>query len=201
MKKPRITDLSRTERAELFAQAGREAVEKSRCLGLPITGTKDGKIVRTYSDGREVVLKDLRQPLTATLVANLKASLADLEALWVKYQSSRQYEDPIYRFYHQSYKVFGLQDGTVEIVEALRSLLPGRQINSKFQTILDEGTGKEFELADNERWLDATRPIVEAFFHARFFLEMAIKYGKELDEPPTTMPSGWAALLYLFDLR
>lgn len=139
--------------------------------------------------------------LTVELIANLKASLVDLEALWTKYESSRRYEDPVYRFYHQSYKVFELQDYSVEIVEALRSLLPGRQINSKFQTILDEGTGKEFELADNDRWLDATRPIVEAFFHTRFFLEMAIKYGKELDEPPTTMPSGWSALLYLFDLR
>ncbi|MDD3293816.1 MAG: hypothetical protein PHG20_03930 [Geobacteraceae bacterium] len=60
MKKRRITDLSMEERATLFAQAGREAVERARKAGLPITGTKDGRIVKTYSDGREVVLKDLQ---------------------------------------------------------------------------------------------------------------------------------------------
>jgi len=28
-----------------------------------------------------------------------------------------------------------------------------------------------------------------------------VKYGKELDYPPVTMPSGWAAVLYLYNLR
>jgi hypothetical protein len=46
-----------------------------------------------------------------------------------------------------------------------------------------------------------TRPFVEAFFHARYFLAMAVKYGRELEFPPALMPSGWAAVLYLFDLR
>jgi hypothetical protein len=30
---------------------------------------------------------------------------------------------------------------------------------------------------------------------------MAVKYGSELEEPPNPMPSGWAALLYLYNLR
>jgi acetylornithine/succinyldiaminopimelate/putrescine aminotransferase len=60
MKKRRITDLSMEERATLFAQAGREAVERALKAGLPVTGTKDGKIVKRYPDGREEVLKDLR---------------------------------------------------------------------------------------------------------------------------------------------
>jgi hypothetical protein len=58
--KRHIMDLSVQERSAIFAQAGRKAVEKSRRLGLPITGTKDGQIVTTYPDGREEVLKDLR---------------------------------------------------------------------------------------------------------------------------------------------
>jgi hypothetical protein len=61
MAKRRIVDLSIKERAELAAQAGREAVAESRRLGLPITGTKNGKIVRTHPDGREEVLKDLEK--------------------------------------------------------------------------------------------------------------------------------------------
>lgn len=63
------------------------------------------------------------------------------------------------------------------------------------------GTGKTFRLEDNHRWLEATRPMLEAFFHARFMVEMAVRYGRELDEPPAMMPSGWAALLSLYDLR
>jgi hypothetical protein len=62
MKKRRITEVPIEELAMLAAQAGREAVEKSRRLGLPLTGTKDGKIVKTYPDGREEVLKVLDKP-------------------------------------------------------------------------------------------------------------------------------------------
>jgi hypothetical protein len=64
-----------------------------------------------------------------------------------------------------------------------------------------EGTGKPFELEHNKRWLEVTRPIVEAFFHARYFLDMAVRYGRSLEELPMTLPSGWAALLYLYQLR
>jgi hypothetical protein len=54
--------------------------------------------------------------------------------------------------------------------------------------------GKEFTTADNHRWTVVTRPIVEAFFHARFFLKMAVRYAA-LDTP-RPLPSGYAALLY-----
>ena len=47
----------------------------------------------------------------------------------------------------------------------------------------------------NEKWTHHTRPFVEAFFHAKYFLEMVIKYGKEIEEPPEILPSGWAAVL------
>jgi hypothetical protein len=43
--------------------------------------------------------------------------------------------------------------------------------------------------------------IVEAFFHARSFLEMAVKYGRDLEYPPKLMPSGGVALLHLYNLR
>lgn|GEM_PF-1594603 len=61
MKKPHICDLSMEERAALFAQAGRDAVARALNAGLPVTGLKDGKIVKRWPDGREEVLKDLRQ--------------------------------------------------------------------------------------------------------------------------------------------
>ncbi len=32
-------------------------------------------------------------------------------------------------------------------------------------------------------------------------LEMVVKYGQTLEAPPETLPSGWAAVLYLYGLR
>jgi len=67
--------------------------------------------------------------------------------------------------------------------------------------IVRDGTGKTFEREHNRRWLEVTRPIVEAFFHAHYFLEMAVRYGMQLKHPPRQLPSGWAAFLYLYNLR
>lgn len=139
--------------------------------------------------------------LTEQLLTILKARLPEFEELLAKYSDHWHYEDRIYRFFHHSFKVFVLQEFTAEIVEALRSLLPERELNRDFLAIVGQGTGRTFCLEDNARWLEATRPIVEAFFHARFFLEMAVRYGRQLESPPPSLPSGWAALLYLYNLR
>lgn len=74
-------------------------------------------------------------------------------------------------------------------------------MNRWFSEIVAEGTGHEFETSHNQDWLRHTRPIVEAFCHAHYFLKMTVKYGKELESAPDCLPSGWAAVLYLFDLR
>jgi hypothetical protein len=55
-------------------------------------------------------------------------------------------------------------------------------------------------MEDNGHWPEVTRPIVDAFFHARLFLEMATRHG-DLEAPPRAPPSGYAALLYLYRLR
>lgn len=60
---------------------------------------------------------------------------------------------------------------------------------------------RTFKPAHNARWLEVTRPIVEAYFHAGCFLEVAVRYGRELEYPPRHLPSGWAAFLYLYGLR
>ena len=83
----------------------------------------------------------------------------------------------------------------------LENLLRQCDSHAWFLTIVRDGTGKAFEPCHNRRWLEVTRPIVEASFHARYFLEMAVRYGKVLQQPPRNLPSGWAALLHLFDLR
>lgn len=135
------------------------------------------------------------------LLAALKTNRDSLRALLAEASSHWGYEDQIYRFYHQSFKVYVIQRTTLTITEALHALLPDLPMNARFERIVAEGTGKTFSDDVNRVWDETTRPLVEAFFHARFFLEMALKYGQELDEPPSTLPSGWAALLYLYNLR
>jgi hypothetical protein len=111
------------------------------------------------------------------------------------------YEDGVYRYYHGSFKVYRLQDFTLEMTECLRSLAPDLSLNPMFTSIVTDGTGKVLTQDVNRAWEATTRPIVEAFFHARYFLEMAVRYGRELEHPPRLMPSGWAAVLELYGLR
>ena len=141
------------------------------------------------------------RPEVGHLFARLKSSLSELRALLHECSGDWACEDCVYRFYHHSFKVYALQSHTLALVERLRALLPDQALNGDFLAIISEGTGRTFSPEDNKRWQSSTRPIVEAFFHARYFLEMAVKYGHRLDYPPRSMPSGWAALLYLYNLR
>lgn len=61
---------------------------------------------------------DARKPVRA-LLANLKAALPELEKLLAECSSHWGYEDPIYRLYHQSFKVYWLQQKTSRIVAAV----------------------------------------------------------------------------------
>jgi hypothetical protein len=135
------------------------------------------------------------------LLARMKDKGADLSALLTKMERHWGIEDGVYRFYHQSMKVYFVQGMTQEAAELLQSLLPERPMNAWFRQIVSEGTGKTFEVSHNEDWLLHTRPMIEALFHAHYFVKMACKYGQELDTQPAALPSGYAALLYLFDLR
>jgi hypothetical protein len=141
------------------------------------------------------------RPEVARLFTELKSSLPEMQTLLDECRSHWASEDAVYRFYHQSFKVFALQSQTLAIVKKLRSLFPGRELNRNFMQIILEGTGKTFSSEDNERWQTVTRPVVEAFFHAQYFLKMAVKYARVLNYPLRSMPSGWAALLCLFNLR
>lgn len=135
------------------------------------------------------------------LLQAIRDDLPALEALLEAARSHWGYEDSVYRFYHQSFKVYALQDTTARIVEALEKLTPDGRLDRWFREIVDAGTGKAFTMEVNQRWTAETRPILEAFFHARYFLEMVCKYGRELESAPNALPSGWAAVLCLFGMR
>lgn len=143
---------------------------------------------------------DVSRAAEVTLLASLRAHQTELSALLQRSSDHWGFEDPVYRFYHQSFKVYALQGHTTAIVRLLASLAPDRPLNTWFVGIVTNGTNKVFTPEHNANWSHETRPILEAFFHARFFLEMAVRYAS-LAAPPTPLPSGYAALLCLFDLR
>jgi hypothetical protein len=136
------------------------------------------------------------------LLARIKGRLPELEELLEEIEDHFGEEDGIYRFYHQSSKVFHLQDlikrGHKLIEEIGGDADPPHEW---FCLIVKEGTAYGFGPDTNSNWLRATRPILEAFWHTKYFLTMMTKYGKELEKAPSPMPSGWAAVLYLFELR
>jgi len=59
------------------------------------------------------------------LLANIKERLPQLEELLVKAEDHWGMEDGVYRFYHQSFKVYGHQKLTERICKALPGIAPG----------------------------------------------------------------------------
>jgi len=135
------------------------------------------------------------------LLDAIKAHLPQLESLLAAF--SDEYEDRVYRFYHQSFKVYSLQDYTLKAVGVFKTIADGTkgQLCGPFEEIVADGTGVGFEMEHNNDWLLHTRPIVEAFLHAKYFLEMMVKSAREMDSAPTVLPSGWAAVLELYRQR
>ena len=134
------------------------------------------------------------------LLSNIKRAMPTLEKLQTDVNGHWGSEDMIYRYYHQSFKVFHIQSLTIQIVTVLKTL-GDAPLNGTFLGIVAKGTGKEFSMEDNARWDEATQPLLQAFFHASYFLDMLIRYGKKLDEAPQMLPSGWASVLCLYGMR
>jgi hypothetical protein len=149
---------------------------------------------------RRVLKPGEQNRLELLLLQRLKEHKPGLEQMLQDMSGHWTYEDHFYRFYHGSFKVFGVQTTTKTAVKLLRELLPERELNTAFEEIIKDGTGKSFDLSNNEQWERRTRPMLEAFAHAKFMIEMSVRYA-DLLSPPQPMPSGYAALLYLYDLR
>lgn len=141
-----------------------------------------------------------RNRLEMLLLKRLKERKLDLEKTLQEMGSHWTYEDHFYRYYHASFKAYRVQATTEKAVKLLGDLMPERKLNVIFKHIIREGTGKEFKLEHNRNWDRCVRPMLEAFCHAKFMVEMAVRYA-DVEKPPRPMPSGYAALLYLYDLR
>jgi hypothetical protein len=135
------------------------------------------------------------------LLESIKAHLPELEKLLFRFRSD--YEDRMYRFYYQSFKVYGLQESTKDALNLFKRIGAVNESNlcDSFEDIIAAGTGLEFKTDHNENWALYTRPIVEAFLHAKYFMEMMVKYGTEMDTAQSTLPTGWAATLCLYNQR
>src|SRR5882724_4646688 len=80
------------------------------------------------------------------LLHNIKGHLPKLKELLARVEDHWGIEDGFYRFYHQSFKVYHVQQVTAEICEALQGLWPDRPMNRWFAEIVTQGTGREFEM-------------------------------------------------------
>ena len=142
--------------------------------------------------------------LHAKLLKKIKKNLPELEAFLNRVNDHWAYEDLVYRYYHGSFKLYRVQGLSLEILKLLKKISPHKNkdnMNENFYRIMCEGGGFKFDISHNEEWGKRGRPMLEAFFHAKYFLEMAVKYGRELTEAPQCLPSGWASLLYLYNIR
>ena len=108
----------------------------------------------------------------------------------------------VYRFYHQSFKVFFATNLVKQARELFEELAPENgSLNEWFQEIIDQAFIKEFNSETNANWLTETRPVLEAMWHCRYFLDQMVVAADGLETAPQVLPSGWAAVLYLYDLR
>ena len=145
--------------------------------------------------------------LDGRLLANIKQRMHALKKCQEDADGHWGAEDMVYRFYHHSFKVYRIQGYTTDIVALFDSVDPKpmkhgkRDYNRQFEEIIAVGTGHTFEMDHNSDWARRARPMVEAYFHAKYMLDMMIKYGEELDEAPRMLPSGWASVLYIFNMR
>src|SRR5271170_4856676 len=76
---------------------------------------------------RAVDLADKRERLEVILLENMRREAGPLRELLDAANSKRYVEDRMYRFYHQSLKVYDLQEGTAQIVAALAGIAPEGQ--------------------------------------------------------------------------
>jgi hypothetical protein len=140
------------------------------------------------------------------LLIAIKRNLEELKKLLKDSRGHWAGEDCFYRFYHGSLKVYWVQKYTEKMVKIFLKIseesgLKDRGLNKQFLSIINDGTGKTFDLSHNQDWDKHTRPILEAFFHSREMLSHMVHYGTKLDHAPNMLPSGWAAVLYLFNIR
>ena len=142
-----------------------------------------------------------RAKLRVELLSNIREEMSALKELLNTINEESTYEQMFYRYHYGSFKVYIIaQVYTSMVVEILEKLLPGRDLAPTFYSLIQKGTGKEFDISVNETWEEEPLQILNAFLHMRHILEMLVKYGETLEDP-NSLPYGWATILLLYGLR
>lgn len=138
--------------------------------------------------------------LSAVLLQNLKESKNAV--IDVAGQFDEDEFDMTYRWYHWSFKVFSRQRAIRRASDLFEAVAPdGRPLNPWYCQFRDDALGREFTGETNDDWVGRTLPVLTAWQHTHSFLR-ALRWSVEnVDEPPRTLPSGWALTLYLFNCR
>jgi hypothetical protein len=148
-----------------------------------------------------IIRCDTHQERINALFLRIKARLPELQELARTLEEAE--EDGVYRFYHGSYKVFYLQDAVKEAFALIKEI--GGESdppNFEYARIVEAGTAHNFQgERTNTNWDAETKPILEAFWHTKYFINMMVKYARELDTVEMPLDFGVAAVLYLFELR
>jgi hypothetical protein len=136
------------------------------------------------------------------LLSRIKECLPALEDLQKQIEDAE--EAGVYWYYHSDPHVYGLQQYTESACSLFRQIASHEEGNLAllFELIVREGTNRTPNLVVQSRvWIQDAAPIVSAYYHAKYFISQHIKYAKELENSPDTLPSGWAAILCLYELR
>lgn len=150
-------------------------------------------------------------PRYQRLLASIKANLPRLKDL--RFGG----EDPVYRFYHHSFKVhLHAQKMVRDAVLLIREIKEqaaldysdyefregyDKGLDPMFEKIVERGTAEAWNQSHNQNWLEKVAPIIEAYFHTQHMVKMLIRYGESLEKAPAMLPPGWATILYLFRIR
>ena len=151
---------------------------------------------------RPVPSLEEKRESNARLLAAIKERLPDIEALLEAFRSTE--EDGVYRYYHHSFKVFHFLQPLIERARTLfDEVAPaGVPLAARFAAICEDALDHDFEMhRTNANWESEARPILEAFWHCKYFLEQMKTWGHELEHAPEVLPAGWAAVLYLYRQR
>ncbi len=170
------------------------AIQAEKTVAAPMTAAEKRAIIIADKEIMAKLVRTEKALLDAMKTKQTEIDLLLQEAIYAE-------EYCFYRFYHSSFKVFFIQSWTEKAVTLLQSFSPEATFCPEFQSIIEQGTGRKFKQADNRQWSQSIRPLLEAFTHSRYFLKMASKYGQTIDEPPETMPYGWAALRHLYQIH
>jgi hypothetical protein len=118
----------------------------------------------------------MHQERMEALLARIEQRLPEIEELLAEAEDRRGEEDGVYRFYLRSFKVFGLQDFVKTAFKLIQEIGGADDPPCEWYCqIVKEGTEHHFNEKTNAEWLQQTRPILEAFWHTKYFVSMMVK--------------------------